>query len=255
MSSNGRAVPSTQKNHSSFVKKQSSSRLPDQNPNPSPRTYHTTKSARVAALPTHDVGNSLNGSRKRLPHLSVSSSTHSSPEQFSPSKSSTAEPYTPIQHSHIASPLFASPHTYERTPRNSPQKPSPDQSLTYRPLYTNSQSASPLETPHNPYFDPNRSLASQTGHQEPSSPRSRRTFASEHYSSFPEPYSPTHVVRNESSQGASEPLSNRGIQSHHFADASYAPANAQADPSLLKSQFQATYLASPSNSNSAFLQY
>ncbi|KAI5121266.1 hypothetical protein M0805_002311 [Coniferiporia weirii] len=167
---------------------------------------------------------SPNHKRKKPPHLTMSTTGHPGHPHPSPSMPRAPQtPVRPIQNTPIQIAYSQSSHT--QSPRNPPAWPLTPHSPAYAPLYANSHSASPSDTLHNPYFDPNHSLASQTvgihsspnAHGKSTPGRHNITLAS---------YSPPH---------------SRDTVEHH--------GNVQADPSLLKSQFRATYMISPSNSN------
>ncbi|OCB90108.1 hypothetical protein A7U60_g2667 [Sanghuangporus baumii] len=99
----------------------------------------------------------------------------------------------------------------------------------YRPVYSNNQVASPMQTPYNPSFDPNQSLAVHQSHPTPATTQLGIPVSA---------YSPsaTGSVDKQHIYGSADAL---------------AEAVPQADPSLLKDRFLATYMTSPSNSTSS----
>ena len=173
-------------------------------------------------------------SRKKRPvPLTVSSpSLVSSDKQTSPSKS-----YAPCN---------PSPVTHYAPPQSPSAPPSRDQrsqlrpSIPYRPTYTNSQSASPMETQHSPWADPKRGLASPRQGQQlnPDPVRSETLIAS-----YSTPAGQTEVMV--SMHNGKQYIYNSSTTVNH------SPTSFQADPAHLKTRFQATCQTASSTSSSS----
>ena len=101
----------------------------------------------------------------------------------------------------------------------------------HRPVYSNNQLASPMQTPYNPSFDPNQSLAAPQYHPTPTPAVTQLGIPVSAYS----------------------PSATSSADKHHVYNAADGlPGTVpQTDPSYLKDRFMATYAASPSNSGSS----